>query len=44
MISHKWLCQSLPINQAGFPYSQVTHYDDFRDFKSAERNERRRNG
>lgn len=41
VLSHiKWLCLSLPINQTGFPHSQVTHYNDFRDFKSAERNKR----
>lgn len=28
---------SLPINQTGFPHSQVTHHDDLRDLKSAER-------
>lgn len=44
MRSHiQWLCPSLPINQTGFPHGQVAHYNDFRDFKSAEGIERRDN-
>lgn len=38
-----WLCLSLPINQTGFPHSQVTHNNDLRDLKSAEKNKRRNN-
>lgn len=35
-------CLSLPINQTGFPHSQVTHHDDLRDFKSAEEKEKKK--
>lgn len=32
-----WQYLSLPINQAGFPDSQVAHNNDLGDFKSAEK-------